>query len=159
MKSLPRCVVPLLTFLFLTAGCQNFPSDPEGTLQQATNGTLLVGYSENPPWVIKGTAGPEGIEPDLVKAFARTINAEVQWRNDSEQNLLDELEKNNLHLVIAGITDDTPWAKKVSFTRPYFKTGKKHHVLGIIKGENAFVVAVEKFLHQQEATLKNHLTP
>ncbi|RNI31944.1 hypothetical protein EFA69_05390 [Rufibacter immobilis] len=119
----------------------------------------MVGYSENPPWVVKGPNGPTGIEPDLVKAFAQTLQADIRWRNDTEQNLLEELEQNKLHLVMAGITHDTPWKKKIAFTRPYLEQGKKKHVLGVIKGENAFVLALEKFLHQQEPFLKTLATP
>jgi ABC-type amino acid transport substrate-binding protein len=152
----------LLSFFFFSlvlTGCQNFPKDPEKTLEQVTHGTLRVGYSENPPWVVKGPTGPTGIEPDLVNAFAKTINATVEWQNDAEQNLLEELEKSNLHVVIAGITDDTPWKTKIAFTRPYAEVGKKKHVVCVIKGENAFLVKLEKFLHQQQPTLEARLQP
>ncbi|RNI21772.1 transporter substrate-binding domain-containing protein [Rufibacter latericius] len=149
-----------LFFLFsLTFGCQDFPKDPEKTLEQVTNGTLKVGYSENPPWVVKGPQGPTGIEADLVKAFAKSLNATIEWQNDTEQNLMERLEKNELHLVMAGVTDDTPWKQKISFTRPFAEVAKKKHVLCVIKGENAFTVKLEKFLHQQQAYLQNSLQP
>ncbi|WP_219921404.1 transporter substrate-binding domain-containing protein [Rufibacter sp. XAAS-G3-1] len=149
----------LPVFLLLLSGCGQFPKDPEKTLEQVTNGTLHVGYSENPPWVVKGPGGPTGSEPDLVKAFAKSINATIQWQNDTEQNLLENLEKNKLHLVIAGITEDSPWRNKIAFTRPYAQVGKKKHVFCVIKGENAFLVKLEKFLHQQQSTLETRLKP
>ncbi len=152
-------VYNLILVVALLTGCQNFPKDPEKTLEQVTNGTLKVGYSENPPWVVKGPAGPTGIEPDLVKAFANGLNAKIEWQNDSEQNLMEELEKHNLHLVIAGVTDDTPWKSKISFTRPYVELQKKKHVFCVIMGENAFITKLESFLRQQQTTLETRVQP
>ncbi|WP_207432057.1 transporter substrate-binding domain-containing protein [Sabulibacter ruber] len=148
----------LYTLLFL-AGCENYPKDPEKTLEKVTNGTLVVGYSENPPWVVKGAAEPAGIEPELVKAFAKSINASIQWQNDTEQNLLEELEKRKLHVVIAGITDDSPWKSKISFTRPFAEVAKKKHVMAIVMGENAFTIKLETFLNQQKTALENRIRP
>ncbi|WP_210486113.1 transporter substrate-binding domain-containing protein [Rufibacter aurantiacus] len=152
-------ILYLFCVLLLVTGCQDFPKDPEKTLEQVSNGTLKVGYSENPPWVVKGPDGPTGIEPDLVKAFAKSINARVQWQNDSEQNLLEDLEKNELHLVIAGLTDDSPWKSKISFTRPFVEVEKKKHVMAVIMGENAFTVKLESFLNQQKSVIQNRVQP
>ena len=82
------------------------------------NGTLLVGYSENRPWVTKSGDEPGGTEAELVKQFAQTLNAKIEWHNDTEQNLFERLEKNEIHLVIAGLTDETPWKKTIGITRP-----------------------------------------
>lgn len=153
--------LPLLSFLWmlLVSGCQDFPKDPQKTLEKVTNHTLEVGYSENPPWVVKGETEPTGIEPQLVKAFARTLNAQVRWHNDTEQNLLEDLEKRKLHLVIAGLTDKSPWKSKVAFTRPYLTQGKEKHVLAVVMGENAFTLQLEKFLYRHEAHLKKQVQP
>ncbi|TPE41036.1 transporter substrate-binding domain-containing protein [Pontibacter mangrovi] len=142
----------------LLAGCEgNFPKDPERTLEKAKQDQLVVGYSENPPWVVKGDTAPTGIEPDLVRAFASSIGARVRWQNDTEQKLFEDLEEKKVHLVIAGITQKTPWKKKVALTRPYLKQGKEKHVMAAIRGENAFIVALERFLHAQEPQLKQTL--
>ncbi|MDF7811476.1 transporter substrate-binding domain-containing protein [Hymenobacter sp. YC55] len=140
-------------------GCDGFPKDPEHTLDQVRNGTLVVGYSENPPWVVKTTGTPTGPEAELVEAFARTLSARVQWRNDTEQNLFEALERRQVHVVVAGLTDQNPWKEKVAFTRPYMEVGKEKHVLASIQGENAFIVALERFLHQQEAALPPSVQP
>lgn len=148
--------IQLAAVLLALPSCTSYPQDPEKTLQKVEHGTLVVGYSENPPWVVKTGAGqaPAGIEPELVQAFARTLHARVQWRNNTEQCLFQELEANKLDLVIAGITDDTPWKdEKVGFTRPFFRLGKQQHVMATIQGENAFIVRLETFLHQREAAI------
>jgi hypothetical protein len=156
----------LLAALLPLGACDEFPNDPEHTLAEARNGTLRVGYSENPPWVVKTAGAPTGIEPALVQGFARALGAQVQWRNDTEQHLFEALEEKQLHLVIAGITDENPWKKKVAFTRPFVKLekpgqklGKAKHVMATIQGENAFIVALEKYLHQQEPALQTQLQP
>ena len=144
----------------LVSGCSDFPKDPAKTLRKVENGTLVVGYSENPPWVVKASPEPTGIEPELVKAFARTLHAKVQWRNNTEQVLFEDLEKRRIHLLIAGLTDDSPWKKeKVGFIRPFVEQGKQKHVMATIQGENAFVVRLEEFLHQRQAAIAQRTQP
>lgn len=140
-------------------GCTNFPKDPENTLEKVKNGTLLVGYSENPPWVVKTKDGPTGIEPDLVKAFAKTLHASIEWKNDTEQELFEDLEKRKIQMVIAGITDDTPWKTKVAVTRPYTEQNKKKHVMAVMQGENAFIIHLEKFLYRNKPQITSPVQP
>ncbi len=137
-------------FACLSAGCDSFPKDPRRTLDRVRNATLRVGYSENPPWVTKSGDAPGGTEAELVKRFAQTLNAKIEWHNDTEQHLFERLEKNEIHLVIAGISDETPWKDKIGMTRPYVKAGKKKHVMAVAPGENGFLVALETFLQQQQ---------
>jgi membrane-bound lytic murein transglycosylase MltF len=107
-----------------------------------------VGYSESRPWVTKSGNTPGGTEAELVRQFAQTLHARIEWHNDTEQNLFERLEKNEIHLVIAGLTDETPWKDKIGMTRPYREVGKKKHVMAVAPGENAFLVALETFLQQ-----------
>ena len=148
-----------LFFLLVWAvsACNHFPRDPDETLQKIQHGTLVVGYSENPPWVIKTLTNPTGLEADLVNAFAKTQQAKIKWVNDTEQDLFEKLEKRELQLVIGGITAKNTWKSKVSFTRPYLQLDKEKHVMALLKGENAFAVALEIFLHQQQSTLPPRL--
>lgn len=146
----------LVISLFLFS-CNNFPKDPEETLRKVTNDTLIVGYSENSPWVIKTESEPEGLEPAIVKAYAKTLNATVKWHNNTEQNLFKMLEERKIHLVIAGITQNTPWEKKAGLTRPYLENNKEKHVMAVINGENAFLLSLEKFLHEHKGKYKKEL--
>ncbi len=143
-----RCTLLLLGVACLPLGCDSFPKDPRHTLERVRHGTLRVGYSENRPWVTKSGNAPGGTEAELVKQFAQTLQAKIEWHNDTEQNLFERLEKNELHLVIAGLTDETPWKDKIGMTRPYVKDGKKKHVMAVVPGENGFLVALETFLQQ-----------
>jgi polar amino acid transport system substrate-binding protein len=146
----------LLVVACMATACNQFPKDPEQSLEKARGGVLLVGYSENPPWVVKANDEPQGTEPELIRKFAKSINARVQWLNGTEHSLFEKMEQRELPLVIAGVTDDNPWREKTGFTRPYQEVEvegrKKKHVMVVMAGENALLVELEKFLekeHQQ----------
>jgi len=149
----------LLVLLSALLSCDTFPKDPDNTLEKVRNGQLLVGYSENPPWVIKSKPAPTGLEAELIKTFARDLQANIVWQNDTEEDLFEKLEKKELHLVIGGFTDKNSAKSKISFTRPYLKKEKKKHVLAVLKGENAFILQLEKFLHAQETKLNASTAP
>jgi polar amino acid transport system substrate-binding protein len=145
--------------LLAQTGCGDFPRDPDDTLQTIRQGTLRVGYAHNPPWVVARGPEPAGLEPDLIRSFARTQRAEVEWVLDSEQDLLEKLRQKELHLVVAGLTDKNPWSKNISFSRPYQREGKHRHVIAVRKGENAFTLALENFLYAREQKLPKHQQP
>ncbi len=138
---------PWLLGIILLGGC-DLPRDPEGTLARVRQGVMRVGWSANSPWVESGGEVPAGTEADLVRAFARSLDARIEWRRDGEQELLADLEKYELDLVICGLTRETPWKKKVGLTRPYTPTGKQ--VLAVPPGENAWLVKLEYFLDHRE---------
>jgi polar amino acid transport system substrate-binding protein len=149
----------LLLFLAVLVACDQYPKDPDKTLEHAQSGTLRVGYSHNPPWVVKTAGEPGGIEPALLKAYAQSRQLRLEWVNDTEQDLMQQLENRTLHLVVSGLRHDSPWSQRVSFTRPYLQQEKKKRVMGVLKGENAFILSLEKFLFSQEEKLKTTLQP
>lgn len=154
------CAVPVL------AGCgTSLPRDPEGTLDRVRGGTLRVGVSVNPPWTeVPGaptgagtppTEPPTGIEPDLLTAFAATLDAEVQWATAGESTLVADLRDGRLDVVVGGLTDTSPWTSDAALTRPYVvvpvRDGEPEaHVMAAAPGENALLVALELFLLEQD---------
>jgi polar amino acid transport system substrate-binding protein len=108
--------------LGLLAGHGPYPADPEGTLKHVRHGTLRVGYAVGAPWVEPGPGGPQGIEPALVRSLAHSLDARLAWIPGTEQHLFEALEKHELDLLIAGLTDDSPWKEVVALTRPYAQT-------------------------------------
>jgi polar amino acid transport system substrate-binding protein len=106
----------------LVAGC-DFPADPEGTLDRVSGGTMLVGVLEDPPWVVLDAQGdPSGVEPELVRQFAETIDAEVEWVEGTESDLAAAMGGFQLDLLIGGLTRDFPYTEDVAMTRPYVDT-------------------------------------
>lgn len=87
-------------------------------------------------------------------AFARSIGADIEWVNKNEETLLKDLEHRNLHVVIAGLTQDTPWKNRVGTTKAYLTNGQQQHVMAVPPGENAFLFKLEDFLNRHEKEIK-----
>lgn len=149
-----RALCVVATLLLLLSGCgASLPMDPHGTLDRAENGTLRVGVTANPPWVEIENGEPTGREPDLIREFAAQRDAIIEWTAGSEAVLTSALERGELDVVIGGFLDDTPWADMAAVTRPYTTTegpkGPERHVLLARMGENALLVALERFLDEE----------
>ena len=104
------------------AGLGSYPTDPEHTLQHVRHGTLRVGYCVAAPWVVPGPGDPQGIEPALERSLAQSLGAQVDWVPGTEQHLFEALQQHELDLLLAGLTDDSPWKEVVGLTRPYAQT-------------------------------------
>ena len=56
-------------------------------------------------------------------------------------------------LVDGGFLEDTPWVEHAAATRPYVEDvvgdATEKHVMLVHMGENAFLVALESFLHEE----------
>jgi polar amino acid transport system substrate-binding protein len=145
---------PSLLAFFLAAGC-GMPKDADGAMSKIRNGTLRVGIAENPPWVAVNGAEVSGIEPQLVGDLARQLNSHVKNVYGSETLLLEALHRRELDMVIGGFTADSPWKRDVALTKPYHEDrNKRQHALALPPGENAWLMQVEKFLHDNDAKLK-----
>ena len=149
------------------AGCGlAVPTDPEGTLEKVTGGTLRVGVTESiddeVTWVRVEQSGadvePSGIEVDLVREFASELDATVEWTEGNERQLAEQLKHGRLDLLIGGFADDTPWMTHGGLTQPYAETTDAFgttlkHVMLVPLGENAFLVELDQFLQKAEVTL------
>ena len=109
------------------AGCDGYPRDANGTLGQVRAGErpLRVGWSPAEPWVRAeggaGDGGPAGVEPDLVRAWAASVGARVEWVPGGEALLVRALQRNAVDVAVAGFSDDAPWGGKTGRTQPYLK--------------------------------------
>ena len=103
-------------------GCQ-VPQDPDGTLDIVRDGTMRVGVTESDPWVdLADPDDPRGVEPELIRRFAERLNAEIEWIDGSEEELMGALKEGQLDLVVGGLTKQTPWKKEAALTWSYLKT-------------------------------------
>jgi polar amino acid transport system substrate-binding protein len=106
----------------LLGGCE-FPRDPEGTLDRVRGGVMRVGVTPADPWVqLTGDDEPEGVEPELVRGFAETLDARVEWVEGSETELVEALAGRQLDIVIGGLTRQSEWRRVAALTRPYLTT-------------------------------------
>ena len=132
--------------LVATLTACDMPRDAVGTLEQARGDTLRVGVVDSPPYVVRTGEGAGGPEAELVRAFAASIGAEVEWRWGSLDDHMKALESFELDMVAAGLTTTSPWKKKVGFTRPWRVEGKRKQVLAVPPGENGLLVALEALI-------------
>lgn len=148
-----RLLAGLLILIGLAA-CGSIPRDPDGTLEQVLDDRLLrVGASPAEGSVTFEGDHAGGREADLVIAFAEELGAEVSWTLGGEGELVDAMERGELDLIIGGLAADSPWADKVSLTRPYRESTELDgstvkHVMAVPLGENAMLVRLERFLDE-----------
>ena len=153
MRWRTRLGVLSATLLTVVAGCADLPEDPEGTLERARGGVLRAGAVAAEPWVVIGPDGaPSGPEAELVKSFARSIDARVEWRTGGADELMRALEKRELDVVAGGFTKKSPWAAHVGMTRPWRKDGSEQRVLAVAAGENATLYALDRLIHAREGS-------
>jgi polar amino acid transport system substrate-binding protein len=106
----------------LAAGCQ-YPRDPDGTLNRVQGGVMRVGAVEADPWVVlEGDHPTGGAEVELVRQFAERLDAQIDWVQGSEEELVDAAKEGQVDLLIGGITNKSRWKQDVAFTRPYVQT-------------------------------------
>jgi len=82
---------------------------------------MRVGLIENPPWVVRTSGEPAGVEVELIRNFASQLGTTAEWHWGGEQQQMEALQHYQLDLVIGGVTDRTPWSKYIGLTGSYFK--------------------------------------
>ena len=103
-------------------GCGDFPRDSRDTLKRVEAGApLRVGYSISEPWVRGGgsASGPAGVEPDLIRAWAREKGARIVWTQGSEGQLVEALAQNSVDVAVGGFLSTTPHGAMIGTTQPY----------------------------------------
>lgn len=150
MQVVPRPVV-LLVLLSLLLGCASIPKDPQQTIERVRQtGVLRAGASPSQDLVKVDGDRVSGPEADLVTGFARSQGAQVRWQIGGEEELVEAMEEGELDVLAGGLTTQSPWADTVGLTRAYAQStqrGKRvEHVLAVPLGENATLVALERYL-------------
>jgi hypothetical protein len=118
----------------LLVGCR-FPADPDGTLERVRHGTLRAGLLD-----IRA-------ETDLprMQAFAASLDARLEVRRGDAHTLATALSQGSLDLL-ARLPKDTPFAAELGLSRELPEGGEHPEVWAVPAGENAWLVAVNRFL-------------
>ena len=108
--------------LLLCTGCDRFPQDPQHSLQQILQrGTMRVGVTESPPWIVGGPPGKaNGLEGKLLADFADELGVDIEWHWGSAEDHFEALKRYELDVVAAGLTRRNPWRKHVGFSISYY---------------------------------------
>lgn len=135
--------VMALTLLFLTA-CK-LPDDPEGTTKKVTGGILRVGALIEPL---------DRVDADAVARVAKAMQAEPEFVTGDPHSLFAWLEDGEIHLVAGRIPANTPFSADVALSNPLgsimIGDNAEKRVLAIRKGENRFLVTVNRAIGRRE---------
>lgn len=144
----------------VATGCAALPLDTVGTYDRAHNGTLVVGVSEHEPWtsVNDATGEVSGSEAELIRGFADSINADVEYKVASESVLAGWIEDGDIDVMIGGLTASSPWVSHMALTRPYSTVtsesgSDEKMVMGVPMGENKLMVELERYLARVEGEI------
>jgi polar amino acid transport system substrate-binding protein len=116
-----RATAALTLMLALAVAC-DFPRDAEGTLARVRGGTMRVGVSQHAPWVRLASEEPEGVEPALLRRWAKQLEARLEWVRGSEAALVEALQQGAIDVLAAGLQHSTPFASKMALSQPYLTT-------------------------------------
>lgn len=86
---------------------------------------------------------------ELIKGFAESIDADVEWYSAPESVLAGKIKEDQLDIVIGGLTSTSPWSTHMALTRPYTKVDGESMVMGTRLGENELMVALERYLAEE----------
>ena len=112
-------LILLCSPLFFFASCGQFPKDPGNTLKTVTNGTLRAGIAEAGKWASLENDSAAGIEPELLRKYAQSINAEIEWTPASQDQLIKLLHEDEIDIAIGGFVKKSPFKKEAGWTRPH----------------------------------------
>lgn len=84
-------------------------------------GTLLIGLTEAPPFVVRKDNGFMGLSIESWHLVNRSLNSEYEFRNyENLEQLLNAVEKGEVDFSINPITVTDHRMERMDFTQPYF---------------------------------------
>jgi ABC-type amino acid transport substrate-binding protein len=154
-----QCIHRLLAVIAAAALACGAPRDAEGTLERVRGtGELRAGAVSHPPFVVASAGAVSGPEAEVVEHFAKAQGASVTWVVGAEEELVEQLERFQLDVVVGGITKKNPRVKKVGATLPLYEAAPgKEHVILTPPGENGFLVALDRAVHPERDRLRRSL--
>ncbi|WP_346727127.1 hypothetical protein [Corynebacterium qintianiae] len=82
----------------------------------------------------------------------------MEWKVAPESVLAGWMDKQEIDVMIGGLTKSSPWSKHIALTRPYTtvisEDGKKEKmVMGVPMGENKLMIELERYLAREEGEI------
>ncbi len=127
-----RALIAVLLALVALTGCRGGPFGPtsrsvgeDGVHRIVESGQLRVGISGvQPPLNMKNKAGELiGLDVDLARALATAMNVELVLIERPFSELLTDLDKNHVDVVISSLTITPERNARVAFAGPYMISG------------------------------------
>ncbi|MBP2662104.1 MAG: glnH [Firmicutes bacterium] len=123
-KLIALSVVAMFVLVFGLAGCGGQQSAKQA--DQGKGKVLKVGSETTfAPFEFQDekTKDYVGFDMDLIKAVGKQMGVEVQVQSMGFDGLIPALEAGNIDAAISGMTITDERAKKVNFSKPYYKSG------------------------------------
>ncbi|MGH0037045.1 MAG: transporter substrate-binding domain-containing protein [Myxococcota bacterium] len=120
-------ILLVLWLLFASTACSTFMGSSSPVVDRIQkSGELRIGMTgDYPPLNMVDRNGESfGLEPDLAKALAQSMNVELVVVNKTFQELLAALESGEVDAVMSGMGMTPERNMKVAFVGPYFVSGK-----------------------------------
>lgn len=124
-SALPRALAALACVLLALTACER-PAARSSPLQRIlSSGELRAGTTADfPPFAMRDRDGQLiGLEVDLVRALADTMNVKVRFVEIPFAELIPALERGEIDLAVAGMTITPERNARVAFAGPYFVSG------------------------------------
>ena len=123
-KLIALSVVAMFVLVFGLAGCGGQQSAK--TADQGKNKVLKIGSDTAfAPFEFQDEKSKEyvGFDMDLIKAIGKQMGVEVQVQSMGFDGLIPALEAGNIDATISAMTITEERAKKLNFSKPYYKSG------------------------------------
>ena len=90
-----------------------------------------------PPFEFQEEGSKEyvGFDMDLARALAKQMGYELQIQNIGFDGLIPALEAGNIDIIVSGMSITEERSKKISFSKPYYKSGLSI----VVKADNATI--------------------
>jgi polar amino acid transport system substrate-binding protein len=111
--------------LLVLAGCERRDTRPSPLQQILSSGELRVGTPGDVPPLSMRDRGGEliGLEIDLMRALASTMNVKMRFVEIPFSDLIPALERGEIELAVAGMTITPERNARVAFAGPYLISG------------------------------------
>lgn len=130
-----------LIALFALGAC--IPQDPDGTTEAVEGRTLRVGALVEPL---------DAVDANAVARIAAGFGAAPEILRDDPHALVAMVEDGRIHLLVGDLPDTTPFKRRIALSAPLGEVdvaGKREkRVVGLRKGENRFLVRINKALEE-----------
>ena len=124
--SVVRKILVIVSMCALLTAAFVFGGDIDNKVCAAPAKVLKVGTNTGfVPFEFKadGNSEPQGFDIDLIKAVAAKMNYKVEIYDYEFDDLIDELNKKSVDVIIAAITVTDERKAQISFSEPYFSSG------------------------------------
>ena len=123
MKKIMLTGMAVLAMDALVAGCGS-----DSNSGQAANGKQVIKVGTNAtfvPFEFKDESSQDltGFDIDMVKAIAKKMNADVQFKNVAFDALIPSLGNKDIDMAASGMTITKARSEKVLFAAPYYESG------------------------------------